>query len=426
VSPARTPRVPPLRYRTARRTDVETLAELGLRAYRVSSLEQRREFYTDHPRFGLRDVRVGEIDGQVVCSMVLYPFTTFVRGHAVPLTGVGSVAVSPEHRRRGIGEALLRAMLREARQQGQALSVLYPFRGSFYRKLGYGTIEGTHSLAFAPSNLRPSEEARRVRRLMLPDRPVVEALFDRVAQQGHFALARRHEWWTRRLWTHYPGDWVVYEGRRRGLIEGYLYYEVDTTNGPFKLAVTLSEFVATTPEAQQGLIGYLAALRDQVVEIHFGAPADGRWPFLLESPQNLRPGPEIGLFADTGNLGMGAMLRLVDVKLALESIPVSPHAKGEVVLEVDDAVLPQNARAYRVAARDGRLKVRPEAVRPGARVRPPRLTVTSDMLGPLVAGTISPACAAEAALIGSTGGGAETIERWFQTRPAFLYRLNGF
>ena len=62
MSPARAPRAPVIRYRPARRTDVETLAELGARAYRVSSVEKRREFYTDHPRFGLRDVRVAELE----------------------------------------------------------------------------------------------------------------------------------------------------------------------------------------------------------------------------------------------------------------------------------------------------------------------------------------------------------------------------
>jgi len=425
LSPSRTPRVPPLRYRTARRTDVETLAELGHRAYRVSSLEKRREFYTDHPRFGLRDVRVGEIDGQIVCSLVLYPLTAYVRGVKVPVTGVGSVAVSPEHRRRGIGEALMRAMLREARQQGQAMSVLYPFRGSFYRKFGYGTIETAHAMAFAPSNLPGSEEARRVRRLMLPDRPAVEALYERMASQGHFALGRVHEWWTRRLWN-YPGEWVVYEGRRRGQIEGYLYYEADATQGPFKLALSLIEFVASTPDAHAGLVGHLASLADQVNEIHYGAPADYTWPLLLKTPQNLRPGAEIGLLADAGNLGTGAMLRLVDVKLALERLPVSSQAKGEVVLEVEDAIIPQNARGYRVGARDGRLKVRPEVARTRARVRPPRLEVPADMLGPIVAGVISPTRAAAAGLIGATGGADEIVDRWFRARPAFLHRLNAF
>jgi len=425
MSAARPPRLPALRYRPARRTDVETLAELGLRTWRVSSLEKRREFYTDHPRFGLRDVRVGELDGQIVASLVLYPYTAFVRGQRVPVTGVGSVGVSPEQRRRGIGEALMRAALREMRQEGNALSILYAVRGSYYRKLGYGTIEVVEPIAFSPSNLPYSDEARLTRRLMLPDRPAVQALYERVASQGHFALARSPEWWTRRLWT-YPGDWVVYEGRRRGQIEGYLYYEVDPTHGPFKLAMTLAEFVAVTPEAHRGLVGHLASLADQVQEIQYAAPGDHAWLALLRTPQNLRPGPEIGLVSDTGNVANGAMLRLTDVKLALETLPVSSHARGEIVLEVEDAVLPVNARAYRVSARDGRLKVRAEPGRTGVRPRLPRLEVPADLLGPLVAGTLSPIRAAEIGLVAAGGGAAELIEHWFRNRPAFLYQLNAF
>ena len=421
----RPPRTPPLRYLAARRTDVETLADLGFRAYRVSSLEKRREFYTDHPRFTVRDVRVGELDGQVVASLVLYPFTTFVRGQRVSLTGVGSVAVSPEHRRRGIGEAMLRAMLREMRMQGQAFSILYPFRASYYRKLGWGVIEITHPLAFSPANLPHSEEARRVRRLMLPDRLAVQELYARVAAQGHFALERRPEWWAQRLWS-YPGDWVVYEGRRRGQIEGYLYYEVDTTNGPFRLAATLSEFVTATPEAHRGLVGHLASLADQVQEIHFVAPGDSSWPLLYKTPQNLRPGPEIGLMSDTGNLGHGAMLRVVDVRAALESFPVAAHARGEIVLEVEDAVLPTNARGYRVSSREGRLKVRPDTARAGIRPQLPRLTVPADMLGPVMAGAIAATRASEVGLIGSTEAAAEIADGWFRARPAFLHHFNAF
>ena len=120
------------------------------------------------------------------------------------------------------------------------------------------------------------------------------------------------------------------------------------------------------------------------------------------------------------------MLRIADVKLALETLPVSSPARGEIVLEVDDGVLPQNARAYRVSAREGRLKVRPEAGRAGARPRLPRLGAQAEMLGPLIAGTLSPMRAAEAGLIESSGGAAETIEHWFRARAAFLYQLNAF
>lgn len=420
VSSLRAPRSPAIRYRPARRTDVETLADLAARAYRVSSVEKRREFYTDHPRFSLRDVRVVELDGVVVASLVLYPLTAYVRGQALPITGVGSVAVSPEHRRRGVGEAMLRSALREMRQRGSHLSALYAFKGAYYRKLGYGVAEIVHQLAISASNLPMSDEARRVRRLMLPDRFAVQALYERVAAQGHFALARRPEWWSQRLWG-YPGDWVVYEGRRRGQIEGYLYYEVETSHGPFRLAVTLGEFVAATPEAHRGLVGHVASLADQVEEIHYAAPSDNAWLSILKTAQNLRPGAEIAAFSDTGGVANGAMFRICDVKAAFEMLPIASQGRGEVALEVEDRVLPQNARTYRVSARDGRLRVAPYNGR-----RAPRLSVPVDILAQLYSGALSPVRAAEVGLLESTQGAAEVAEAWFRARPAFLHPFNLF
>jgi predicted acetyltransferase len=420
VTSSRALRAPAIRYRPARRTDVETLADLAARAYRVSSVEKRREFYTEHPRFGLRDVRVAELDGEIVASLVLYPLTAYVRAATVPVTGVGSVAVSPEHRRRGVGEALMRAALREMRQRGSHLSALYAFRGSYYRKLGYGVAEVVHQLAISAANLPRSDEARRVRRMMLPDRVAVQALYERVAAQGHFAIARRPEWWSQRLWT-YPGDWVVYEGRRRGQIEGYLYYEVETSHGPFRLAVTLGEFVAATPEAHRGLVGHVASLADQVEEIHFAAPADHAWLSVLETSQNLRPGAEIAAYSDTGGVANGAMFRVCDVKGALEMLPVSASARGEIALEVEDRVLPQNQRTYRVIARDGRLRVAPYSGR-----RAPRLAVPIDVLAQLSSGLLGPQRAAEVGLVDSTHGAAEIADGWFRARPAFLYSFNLF
>jgi len=420
MSPVRAPRPPVVRYRPARRTDVETLAELAARAYRVSSVEKRREFYTDHPRFSLREVRVAELDGEVVGSLVLYPLVAWVRGQALPITGVGSVAVSPEHRRRGVGEAFLRSALREMRQRGNHLSALYAFKGDYYRKLGYGVGEVVHQLAVSAGNLPASDEARRVRRLMLPDRPAVQALYERVAAQGHFAISRRPEWWTHRLWT-YPGDWVVYEGRRRGQIEGYLYYEVEASHGPFRLAVTLGEFVAATPHAHRGLVGHLASLADQVEEIHYATPADNAWTSILKTAQNLRPGAEIAAFLDTGGVANGAMFRLTDVKAALEMLPIGMSARGEVALEVEDRVLTQNTRDYRVNARDGRLRVAPYRGR-----RAPRLRVPVDVLAQLYAGALSPVRASETGLLESSQGAAEIVEGWFRARPAFLYPFNLF
>jgi len=426
VTRTRSLRPPALRYRPARRTDIETLVDLSLRAYRVSSAEARRDFFSDHPRFGLRDVRVGDLDGELVAALVLYPLQAWVRGARVPVTGIGSVAVSPEHRRRGIGEALVRATLREMRQRGDALSMLYAFRGDFYRRFGWGLVETPGMLAVPPALLPASEESRRVRRLRMPDRPLVQELYERhVRERGHFALDRRPEWWERRLWG-YEGEWVVYE-RRRGQIEGYLHLQVDAGDGPWKLVLTVNEFVAHTPDAHRGLTGYLHGLRDQAVEVVFATAADAPWAAQLADAANLRGDLKLGVLRTTGHQAYGALLRLLDVKAALESLPVSPQARGEVVLDVSDDVLPANQRAWRVAARDGRLTVRAETARTAAsRDRRPRLGATAEMLAVLVSGAVSPVRAAETGLVEDVRGAAEMLEPWFRARPVFLMPMNAF
>ncbi len=424
----RPPRPPALRYRPARRTDVDTLAELALRAYRVSSIEARRDFYTEHPRFSIRDVRVGELDGEIVSSLVLLPLHAWVRGHSVPVTGIGSVAVSPESRRRGVAEALLRATLREMRQRGDAMCLLYAFRSDFYRKFGWSLVERTSMMSIAPTQLPPSDESRRVRKALVADRVTVQELFEQEGQRtGHFALSRRPEWWEKRLWN-YEGDWVVYEGRRRGQIEGYLQYQVDAGEGPWKLVLTVNEFVASTPAAYRGLWGYLHAQRDQAIEVVCALPGDELWPTIAGDAQNLRGELKLGVQRTTGHLGYGAMLRLVDVKAALEALPVSPLARGELTLDVPDDVLPQNARAWRVSAREGRLTVKPEpAARAGGRTRAlPRLGVPIDALASIVAGMLPPTLAAEAGLVEDARGAAELAETWFRARPAYLFPMNAF
>jgi predicted acetyltransferase len=109
------------------------------------------------------------------------------------------------------------------------------------------------------------------------------------------------------------------------------------------------------------------------------------------------------------------------VKAALEMLPIAPQARGEIALEVEDLVLAQNARTYRVGARDGRLRVAPYR---GARA--PRLRVPVDILAQIYTGALSPRRAAEAGLIESSQGAADIADGWFRARPAFLYSFNLF
>ena len=64
--------------------------------------------------------------------------------------GVWGVATHPRARRRGICRQVLSRLLASMRDSGQVLSGLYPFRESFYERLGYVSFPQLRKATFSP------------------------------------------------------------------------------------------------------------------------------------------------------------------------------------------------------------------------------------------------------------------------------------
>jgi predicted acetyltransferase len=61
-------------------------------------------------------------------------------GKILPAYGLGSVCAFPEVRRNGLVRRLLKEHFHQAYEKGVAISGLYPFKDSFYQRLGYVSI----------------------------------------------------------------------------------------------------------------------------------------------------------------------------------------------------------------------------------------------------------------------------------------------
>src|SRR5688572_9236765 len=94
-----------------------------------------------------QDILLAEHDGVAVGTSTVYPMCIWVRGAPVSCQGVAWVAVDKTHRRCQLGEGggvatqLMRENLRRARERGEVVSALMPFRASFYEHFGYGLVE---------------------------------------------------------------------------------------------------------------------------------------------------------------------------------------------------------------------------------------------------------------------------------------------
>ena len=81
--------------------------------------------------------------------------TQNIRGKLFPASGVWGVATSPTARRKGYCREVMGSLLNAERESGKVFTNLYPFRESFYERLGYVAFPLTKITHYAPASLAP-------------------------------------------------------------------------------------------------------------------------------------------------------------------------------------------------------------------------------------------------------------------------------
>lgn len=328
---------------------------------------------------GLRYV-AAEIDGAPVGAMVLYDFTMNVRGSDAATGGLGSVAVSLAHKRRGIARALVAWYLEHYRARGAAFAVLHPFRPDFYRALGFGYGTPVHRFRLAPARLR-TEGARGTPRLLGPgDLDALLACDERVRTRTNGLIAKDRGVVERALADpalRYVG---VDDG---GTLRGFMQTSVglgpkETQN---RNAVVVRDLVAEEPAHLAALLSYLRAQQDQFADVVVESQ-DPAFHLAATDPRDrsdrvVSP-PATHRIAETG---LGVMYRVLDVERAVAHLP-RPTAPLTLRFVVDDpfAAATSGAWTFRFGADDAPRRVDDA---PDATVRANVADLTSLVVGSL-------------------------------------------
>lgn len=311
--------MPPRRplLRPAAATDVPDLARLWAQAFpRERSVAERIEDLEQGLTWGgLEDCWVAEgPEGSLDGALRTYPMTVHAWGRTWPAMGLAGVAVATHARRAGLARRMCEEAVREARGRGDVLSVLYPFRASFYGDLGYVLAGELHRYRFAPETLPLLPGWRDVR--MAGEAEVEEAVpevYDRVARRSVGMLAR-----TRKAWAFLAAadTWCPVHRRPDGRLDGYLVLRAGR-GGPDPV-LRVRELVAEGPEAYQALLGWLSAQRDQWAEVIYDAVPGEEFYRLLDHPRLSRSGRARSLWFHSARVLRGPMYRLLDPTAVVE------------------------------------------------------------------------------------------------------------
>jgi predicted acetyltransferase len=306
---------------------------------------------------GAETLLLGKDGARIVAACQLHPLRQWVAGSRLPCAGIGTVAISPAYRRRSLGAEMMTEALHAALERGDVASALYPFRVSFYQKLGYGQAGEVLQYQVAPQNLPDTPERARVE-LLDGDVTRLEAL----ELYGHWMRGQNGQLErSQSLWREMVGEHdrclAGYRGADGGL-EGYalLVYRPDMPRA--ERYVEVDELVATTPAARRGLYAWLASLSDQWEQLLLRALPSERLGEAIREPR-LPPGsaPLWRLWAPAAVLLHGTMFRLLDLKAAWQQRAVASGSDLTVGLEVEDAQLAGNAGSWILACREGRTSV---------------------------------------------------------------------
>lgn len=95
------------------------------------------------------------VDGVPVAKVGIIPMTMNVRGVVMPMGGIGGVCSMPIARRGGHVRALMLRAIEEMHANGQAVSMLYPFKTSYYEMFGYAGWQMALWVRVNPAALAP-------------------------------------------------------------------------------------------------------------------------------------------------------------------------------------------------------------------------------------------------------------------------------
>jgi predicted acetyltransferase len=277
-------------------------------------------------RVGLENFRVIRRSGKIVGGLALLQMGQWFGSQCVPMAGIASVGVAPEHRGSGTALTLMQHTLQELAAQEVALSVLYPATQYFYRQVGYEQGGVRYNWEISTDDIHLKDRPLPI--IPIHDDPLRHEVFANLYQQqakaNNGCLARNIAIWK----GIFEPPFYAYLIGEEAHPEGYLIFNQLQENN--RILIQIRDWALLTPAAIQRFWSFLGDHRSIVAKVRWHHSTFDALTFLLDERT-----------AKIKNVGHW-LLRIIDVQKALEKRGYPRGVETELHLEVQDDLLTQN------------------------------------------------------------------------------------
>jgi predicted acetyltransferase len=288
-------------------------------------------------------------NGRLVSSLRIHSFQQSVRGVLKDCGGIAGVATYPEARRKGYIRKLMHEGFRLMYKQGQSVSMLDPFKQTFYSQFGYVATTAPYiveapleTLRYKKSNNNEGWNYERLRAVDAKER-FLGFIRDVGPRQYHGYVIFKAI--PDGMWKQRVKDSLVVFITHQGKIQAASRYRIkgERIKGRWQSKITVIEMLWRNREAQDRLFEFFSKHYDQIHNIVFHAPFEVRVEHWFE---NVR----LSVTRKTP-----WMVRLIDVTKAVDNLPGG--IEGEIVVELSDADCPWNNRLFLIRSEQNRLQM---------------------------------------------------------------------
>lgn len=319
--------------------DFDRVAETRAKCYGAAKKDLAK--FQEGIRFDRRasdgDYLLAERDGETLGTATCLSLSMWMRGVNFPCQGVAWVGTLKTHRRKsrtgesGIASQIMREVLGRARERGQVISALMPFRGSFYEHFGYGIVERLCTWTI-PLSILPAGEFGNVQFMESNDLQALAQCRQRQVERGQCDIERSPAGWEVYL-KKWEEGWVAVDRSADGVVNGYLAFQHLQKNE--KDIINVTETGYDDIGALKRLLHFLASLRDQYAFATLTLPADLPLNWILREvqlPHRLvnHPHAEARPFTRM-------QVRILDHKRLIEGLKLPADRKGKAVVAVEES-----------------------------------------------------------------------------------------
>jgi predicted acetyltransferase len=394
-----------MEIRKITKQELVTLAQLHQYAYGYWSDQEARpedlEFMDPDETLGLFE------NGELQSSLSVLNLQQSIRGVLKGMGGISMVGSYPEARHKGYVKALMQAAFSEMREKGLAVSMLEPFRESFYARFGYVPANGAFRLKAPLASLRSSSDANLGREWNFERVRGVQAKGTFLEFITEFGPSHYHGFAIRPTmpdaeWNRRNKDTLVVFVKRRGKVEavaryrikGYMHFDQGGS-------LEVIEMHWRSLEAQDALFSFFAKHKDQVPDIRLRLPLDTAFHYWFTDLPNF-------IELQTWNPWM---VRVVDAEKAVAGLPAAQP--GQITFKLVDPLCKWNNGTFTLESDRRQLKMNRTQTAPDT-------TMTIEGLSALVYGTHSVEALEQAGWIKPmTPAMNAKLSQWFPVLPLY-------